>query len=943
MEEGESRSGGAGAASEAAVPWRPWEGTFCRWNPSMSVAQRRVLEGEASPKLLARLTKDIVKTFQICNPAFQYSEASNPKRFLTSPSIGVLNNGHDNANSDLILHVNLVLINTESKQRYVVKDMLGQGTFGQVAKCWVSETKSFTAVKIIKNQAAYYRQALVEVAIVKKLNQTDPGDKHHIVRILDHFVYQKHLCISFEMLGSNLYELISSNNYKGLSLSIVQMFSRQILDALVVIKDAGIIHCDLKPENILVSKNVKPAEIKIIDFGSACPENQTVYSYIQSRYYRSPEVLLGYPYTTAIDMWSFGCIVAELFLGLPLFPGASEYDLVKRMIEILSTQPPDDLLRDSKNTSKFFMHVGSYHKSEEGEACEGVTSAFRVLTEEECEAKDSKRPSIGKRYFKYVKLEDIIVYYPYRKNLREVEINKEKETRLALIDLLRGLLEFDPGKRWSPSQASRHPFLTGERFICPYKPQPETPRIPVSRTVAVDYNQGGGHWLGAGLSPQVSSVNNCLPHNSPRFQMAPLIHGSSYGSLGSHGSYNDNAALGSSYGSYGDVNNAYAYYSPVVPSGLNTHAQFVWSFHGASPDARLRPQLCHGNGFGVSPTGSFGPSLGHSPSQPTPPSSQMQYGPTSPARGHVHGSPLGKAAAIGQYNKKRYSVYPGNLCVPPHENTSQQWQGHHSDGLSCSYQDTYSRGHIGSPRSTLPNFSNRRQQMGGGNGLSSGHAPGSYQSLPGAGAHNPNMAASHASEASSDKPESSSSLPNPGDWDPCYSDELLLQEENSEVRPLMFGAFNGGLSSSSDPAFVTSAIGRLSLGNSQINAGPNFISSNYRTEGQVQAYSFADGSPPTAHDNVRASYNRYPPCPQSSTSRFGQQPVQRGNHMHSTSTRNDQNHHRNLTARSSYGVADTHSSTHPIFANGMSWGPRVGHPISTTVPSSHERKDYGRI
>ncbi|KAI5390507.1 dual specificity protein kinase YAK1 homolog [Lathyrus oleraceus] len=133
----------------------------------------------------------------------------------------------------------------------------------------------------------------------------------------------RHLCICFELLDTNLYELIKMNHFRGLSLGIVQLFSKQILCGLALLKDAGIIHCDLKPENILLyASTVKPAEIKIIDFGSACMENRTVYSYIQSRHYRSPEVLLGYHYTTAIDMWSFRCIVAELFLGVPLFPEA---------------------------------------------------------------------------------------------------------------------------------------------------------------------------------------------------------------------------------------------------------------------------------------------------------------------------------------------------------------------------------------------------------------------------------------------------------------------------------------------------------------------------------------------------------------------------------------------------------------------------------------------
>lgn len=82
-------------------------------------------------------------------------------------------------------------------------------------------------------------------------------------------------------------------------------------------------------------RRLQSPEIKVIDFGSACHERQTVYTYIQSRFYRSPEVLLGIPYTAAIDMWSLGCIAVELFLGLPLFPGTSEYNQITRIVEML--------------------------------------------------------------------------------------------------------------------------------------------------------------------------------------------------------------------------------------------------------------------------------------------------------------------------------------------------------------------------------------------------------------------------------------------------------------------------------------------------------------------------------------------------------------------------------------------------------------------------------
>jgi len=81
--------------------------------------------------------------------------------------------------------------------------------------------------------------------------------------------------------------------------------------------------------------SLQSPQIKVIDFGSACHERQTVYTYIQSRFYRSPEVLLGMSYTAAIDMWSLGCIAVELFLGLPLFPGTSEYNQLTRIVEML--------------------------------------------------------------------------------------------------------------------------------------------------------------------------------------------------------------------------------------------------------------------------------------------------------------------------------------------------------------------------------------------------------------------------------------------------------------------------------------------------------------------------------------------------------------------------------------------------------------------------------
>ena len=113
----------------------------------------------------------------------------------------------------------------------------------------------------------------------------------------------------------NLYEVIKSHNFCGLEQSFIKNIAYQLLTCISFLQIHNIIHCDFKPENILL-QDLSKNNVKVIDFGSSCFDNDKLYAYIQSRYYRAPEVILGLGYNPQIDMWSFGCVLAELFAGI---------------------------------------------------------------------------------------------------------------------------------------------------------------------------------------------------------------------------------------------------------------------------------------------------------------------------------------------------------------------------------------------------------------------------------------------------------------------------------------------------------------------------------------------------------------------------------------------------------------------------------------------------
>ncbi|OSS54971.1 hypothetical protein B5807_00639 [Epicoccum nigrum] len=424
---------------------------------------------------LQALTCHLPTTYKLCNAGFNYQATRNPRRVLTKPSKGVKNDGYDNEDSDYILYVNDILGSEESghKNRYLILDVLGQGTFGQVVKCQNLKTQEVVAVKVIKNRTAYFNQSMMEVSVLDLLNkQMDKNDDHHLLRLKDTFIHRQHLCLVFELLSVNLYELIKQNQFRGLSTTLVRVFAQQLINGLALLGKAKLIHCDLKPENILL-KNLESPIIKIIDFGSACDERQTVYTYIQSRFYRSPEVLLGLPYSAAIDMWSLGCIVVELFLGLPLFPGSSEYNQVSRITEMLGLAP-QWMLEMGKQSGEFFEKTQDEYGRKN----------YRLKSMEQYSREHGTKEQPSKKYFSATTLPDIIRNYPMpRKNMKPNEIEREMANRAAFIDFAQGLLNLNPLERWTPAQAKLHPFITQAKFTGPFVP-PMTLKSSSSRSPA---------------------------------------------------------------------------------------------------------------------------------------------------------------------------------------------------------------------------------------------------------------------------------------------------------------------------------------------------------------------------------------------------------------------------------------------------------------------------
>ncbi|KAJ7406388.1 Serine/threonine-protein kinase ICK [Pitangus sulphuratus] len=226
---------------------------------------------------------------------------------------------------------------SETRPRYTTIRQLGDGTYGSVLLGRSIESGELIAIKKMKRKFYSWEECmnLREVKSLKKLNHANVVKLKEVIRENDHLYFV------FEYMKENLYQLMKERN-KLFPESTVRNIMYQILQGLAFIHKHGFFHRDLKPENLLC---MGPELVKIADFGLAREiRSRPPYTdYVSTRWYRAPEVLLrSTSYSSPIDIWAVGCIMAEVYTLRPLFPGASEIDTIFKICQVLGTPKKND-------------------------------------------------------------------------------------------------------------------------------------------------------------------------------------------------------------------------------------------------------------------------------------------------------------------------------------------------------------------------------------------------------------------------------------------------------------------------------------------------------------------------------------------------------------------------------------------------------------------------
>ncbi|XP_053550206.1 homeodomain-interacting protein kinase 4-like [Bombina bombina] len=332
---------------------------------------------------------------------------------------------------------------------YYVMDFLGRGAFGKVVKGRMGNSGEHVAIKIQRNDDDRSHGIWHEIKMLNALKKVD-SDKWNFIRFYEYLYDSNKFYLVFELLEQSLYDYQKQNSFTPLPINHIRTITTQVLIALSKLQELSIMHTDLKPENIMLVNQAKyPFKIKLIDFGNACISQDANYfkqPYMQTRYYRSPEILLGLPFSSKIDMWSLGCIIGELHLGLPLYPGAHEYYQICYIYDTHG-MPKSQLLSAGGKTLNFFKKIIDNN----------IGSKWSLKSEEEYWFETKIIPQETRKYVLTSLNQLKMINAPsYSDNDFMAEYNDLEN----MVSLIKRMLTWDSHERISPDLAIRHPFIS---------------------------------------------------------------------------------------------------------------------------------------------------------------------------------------------------------------------------------------------------------------------------------------------------------------------------------------------------------------------------------------------------------------------------------------------------------------------------------------------------
>ena len=220
--------------------------------------------------------------------------------------------------------------------KYEIIKEIGGGTFGTVDKARNKTNNEIVAIKKMRQTFASWDEAMAlrEVKSLRKLSHPN------IVKLKEVIRQKDNLFFVFEFMGTNIYEHIQKKQ-SVLDESKIRMMAYESLQGVAGCHKNGFFHRDMKPENLLINDQ---DYVKLADFGLAreIRSRPPLTDYVSTRWYRAPELLIGSTsYNSPIDIWAMGCIIAEMFLKRPIFPGNSEADQLMKICSTLGTPPTD--------------------------------------------------------------------------------------------------------------------------------------------------------------------------------------------------------------------------------------------------------------------------------------------------------------------------------------------------------------------------------------------------------------------------------------------------------------------------------------------------------------------------------------------------------------------------------------------------------------------------